>query len=99
MFEEQASEQAREHPNRQEEAWSTTGDPSAAVRGQPAAWDDAMQMRMIKQLLPPGVQHGEEANLGTQVLWIGGQGPRRLGGRAGQAAAQDHLAPLGDRRG
>lgn len=32
----------------------------------------AVQMRMMKQVLAPGVQHGEEANLGAQVLGIGG---------------------------
>jgi len=33
-----------------------------------------MQMRMIEQLLPPGVQHGEETDLCTEVLRIGGDG-------------------------
>ena len=58
-----------------------------------------MQMRMIKQLLPPGVQYGEEADLCTQVLWIGGDGPQGLGGRAEQDVVDDRLVVIGDRRG
>ena len=44
-----------------------------AVRGDPAAWDDAMDMGVVEKVLAPGVEDHQEANLGPQVPWI----PRR----------------------
>jgi hypothetical protein len=57
-----------------------------------------MQMRMIEQLLPPGVQHGEEADLGTEVLGIGGDRTQGLRGRAEQDVVDGCLVVIGDRR-
>ena len=83
MLQEQTAEQAREHAHGQEEAWPA-GDPARAVGDEAAAGDDAMQMRMMEQVLAPGVQHGEEADLGAQMLRIGGDGAQGLGGRLGR---------------
>jgi hypothetical protein len=33
-----------------------------------------MQVGMMQQVLPPSVEHGEKADLGTQVLGIGADG-------------------------
>jgi hypothetical protein len=33
-----------------------------------------MQMGMKKQILPPGVKHGEKADLGAEMFGIGGNG-------------------------
>jgi hypothetical protein len=38
-----------------------------------------MQMRMVQQILSPGVQDGEEADLGAEALGIGGNGLQGLG--------------------
>ena len=73
VFEEQAAEQAGQHAHRQEES-RTAGDPALTVRADAAARYDAMQMGMEKQVLSPTVQDGEEADLGAQVLRIGGDG-------------------------
>jgi hypothetical protein len=45
-------------------------DPVHAVRGEPAAGDDAVQVRMEQQVLSPGVQDGREADLRAQVIGI-----------------------------
>ena len=37
-----------------------------------------MQMRVMQQVLPPGVQHAQEADLRAQMLWIGGDVAQRL---------------------
>ena len=37
-----------------------------------------MNMRMKLQILSPGVQHAEEADLGAEVLGIGGDLQQRL---------------------
>src|SRR5271167_1271614 len=37
-----------------------------------------MNMRMVQQILSPGVQHAEEADFRTEMLRIGGDGVQRL---------------------
>ena len=54
------------------------GDPAFAVGCDPAAGDKAMQMGVVHQVLPSGVQHGQEADLRTEVLGGGGDGAQRL---------------------
>ena len=81
--EEQPAEEAREHAHRQEEA-GPAGDPACAVERRTAAGHDAMDMRMMVQVLAPGVEHGDEADLGAEMLRIGGDGAQRLGRRPEQ---------------
>src|SRR6266566_9100795 len=54
-------------------------------------------MRMVKQVLAPTVEHGEEANLSTQVLGIGGDGAQGLGGGPEQNALDHFLILVGYR--
>ena len=75
--EEQAPEQAREHPHRQEEA-RPAGDPAAAIEGDAAGRHDAVDMRVVVEGLAPGVQHGGDADPGPKVLRIGGDRGQRL---------------------
>ena len=42
------------------------------VGGEAAAGDNAVQVRMVKHLLAPGMEHGEEADGGAEVLRVGG---------------------------
>jgi hypothetical protein len=46
IIEKQSTKQTRQDGDRQEEI-GPTGDPSRAIRGNAAAWNDAMQMRMV----------------------------------------------------
>src|SRR4051812_42196775 len=56
-----------------------------------------MQMRVMQQVRPPGVEHGKEADLGAQVFGVGGDGPEGFG-RGAEENAVDHLLVLvGDR--
>lgn len=55
-----------------------------------------MQVRVVQQVLAPGVQHREEADLGTQVLGIGGDGAQRLGGGAEEQAVDERLVLISD---
>jgi len=43
-----------------------------------------MQMRMVHQVLPPGVENSQETNLRAEMLWIGGDPAQRLGHRPEQ---------------
>ena len=54
---------------------------SACHRRQPATGDDAVDVRMMVQVLPPGVQHRDDTDLGAEMLGIGGDGAQRLGRR------------------
>jgi hypothetical protein len=57
-----------------------------------------MQMRVMKQSGPPGVQHGEEANLRAQVFGIGSYGAQGLG-RGLKEDVVDYLLVLVSDRG
>ena len=45
----------------------------------------------------PGVEHGDEADAGTEMLWIGRDGEQRLGRRAEQQVVDHRLVLTGDR--
>ena len=97
VLEEEATKEAREHAHRQKEAGSTR-DPSRAIGREAAARDDTVQMRMMHQGLSPRVQHGEEADLGAEMLGIGGDGAQGLGGRAKEDAVDLRFVLEGDGR-
>src|SRR5215471_13402096 len=85
---------------RQEEI-APAGDPPGAVGREPATSDDAMQMRMMEERLPPSVEHGQEAELGAEMLGIGGDYAQGLGGGAEEDAVDGCLVLMvdgGDRR-
>jgi hypothetical protein len=52
---------------------------------------------MMQEILPPGVEHGEKANLGTQVLGVGGNGAQRLAHRPEQNVVDVLFILVGDR--
>ena len=78
VVEKQAAEQAREHLHGNQESRAAATDPALLIGGESAARDDAMQMGMVQEILPPGVQDGEEADLGAEVAGIGGNGEQCL---------------------
>src|SRR2546425_144682 len=81
----EAAEQGREHLHRYEEV-AAARNPAIAFWRESAAGYDAMDMRMMIELLSPGVQDGDDADVGTEVLWIGSDRGQRLGhGRKQQA--------------
>jgi hypothetical protein len=47
-------------------------DPALMIGAQTAGRDDAVNMRMVLQLLIPGMQHAEETDLRAEVFRIGG---------------------------
>ena len=87
-FQKQAPEQAAEDSNGEEEP-RAAGDPAVAVRRESAAGHDAVQMGMEQQVLAPGVENGEEADVGAEVLGIASDGEQRLGRGAEQDVVDD----------
>ena len=57
------------------------GNPAVALAGQSPAWDQAVEMEVVAQRLIPGVEHGQQAGLGSQPFGIG-QELLQSGGRA-----------------
>ena len=93
---EQSAEQPRQHAHRQEEAGAAS-DPARAVERGAAAGHHAMDVRMMLQGLAPGVEHRGHADLGAEMLGIGGDGGERLGRGAEQDRIDGGLVLEGDR--
>jgi hypothetical protein len=55
-----------------------------------------MDVRMVVQVLTPGVEHGDEADLGPEVPRIGGDRLQRPGGGAEQDGVDRLLVLEGD---
>ena len=64
-----AAEHTAEHLDGKEEG-AVRGDPAGAVRSKTAGGDHTVDMGMMLQSLIPGMEHAEEADLGTEVTWI-----------------------------
>ena len=63
------------------------------VRRHPASSHDTVSMRVKLQLLIPGVQHAEEADLRAQMTWVAGHFEQRL--RTGmKQQVEDYLLVL-----
>ena len=55
-------------------------------------------MRVMYQVLPPGVQNTNKAQFGAQVLGVGGYGRERLGARLKEERVADPLVLVGHGR-
>src|SRR5262249_36668196 len=64
-------------PHGQEKS-SPAGNPLAAIGRETTTGDHTMQVGMMEQVRAPSVEHGEKADLGTQVLGIRGDGAQSL---------------------
>ena len=52
------------------------------VPGESTAGDDAVDVDMLPEVLPPGVQYHDDAEFGTQVFGVAPEGLEGLGGGA-----------------
>ncbi len=68
--EELAPKQATQDPDGEEEV-GRTEDPAAPIGSQAAGRHHAVDVGMVMEVLAPGVQHGEEPDLGPEVAGIG----------------------------
>ena len=64
-----AAEDTTEHPGGKEEG-AARGYPAGVIRSETASGQHAVDMGMMLQSLVPGVEHAEEANLGSKVPGI-----------------------------
>ena len=61
-----------------------------------APGDEAMDVRMVLQVLAPGMEHGDKADLGAEMTSVGGDPTQRLGGRLEQDRVNRLLVLEGD---
>ena len=71
-FQELAAENFAENPLWEKEAGISRADPAGVIARQAAGGHDAVNVGMMLQLLIPGVEDAEEANLGAETLGVRG---------------------------
>jgi hypothetical protein len=69
--EEKTTEQARQDAYGQEETGARR-DPALSIEREPAAGDDAVKVRVVKEVSSPGVKDGQKADFGAEMLGIPG---------------------------
>jgi hypothetical protein len=77
-LEKQLLEHARQHANGKKRS-RPAGHPTLAVRRNAATRNDTVHVRMMMKVLPPCVQHCGEADVGSKMPGIGGNGGESLG--------------------
>ena len=65
----------------QEEA-ARGSDPSGAIESQAAGGNNVVDMGMMLEVLSPGVEHAEESDIRSHVLWVASQFEHRRGAGA-----------------
>ena len=95
LFQEQAPKQSGQDPYWEEEA-GFARDPTLAIEGEATTRDDAVHMGMMGQGRAPGVQYHGDADVGTEMLWIGSDGEQGLGGGFEQQMVDHRLILIGD---
>src|ERR1035438_413030 len=65
-----AAEESAQNSDRQEEL-PAAGDPAGSVWRESSCRHDAVNMRVVQQVLTPTVHHGQEADLCAEMLRIG----------------------------
>jgi hypothetical protein len=93
-----AAEHTTQHTDREQKGLlklptSLARDPSCSIERETAAWHHAMQVGMMHQVLSPGVKHGQQADIGSQVLGITSHLLKGLGGSPKQNVV-NHLSVL-----
>jgi hypothetical protein len=83
-------EEFRQDPYGEEESFST-GNPALFFRGQATAGNDTVDMGMIQEILSPGVDNSDEAEVCPETLWIPGQFQKGLGDRAKEEVIEDFV--------
>ena len=92
-FKKLAAENFTEHPLREKEAVISRAHPAGVIARQAAGGNHAVNVGMMLQLLIPGVENTEEADLGAEMLGVRGDFDECLCAAAEQQSV-DHLFVL-----
>ena len=58
------------------------------VEGEPTGGDQAMQVRMVAQVLAPGMEYGEDPDACPEMAWISGDLQQGFGGGTKQQVVE-----------
>jgi len=89
-IQELASEQGRDHPDRDEKPFAA-GDPSASVGGESAPGDNTMDVGMVHEVLAPSMENTDHSYRCPEMFWVLCEFRECLGGRAKKQIVQDPL--------
>ncbi len=92
-----ATEDTAQRHDRQEKALGAV-DPTRSIWRQPTCGNDVMDVWVVLQVLSPGVQHAEEANIGAEVPGIAGQLEHGFSAGTVEQVVDDPLVPERQRR-
>ena len=88
-------EDPTQHADRKEEA-PLARHPGAPVGSEAPSRDDAVQVRMVDEGLPPGVEHGEEPDAGPEEAGVGSHIEQRGGSGPKEQVVEDARMGKGD---
>jgi hypothetical protein len=91
-----AAKDAAEDLDREEEGILGMN-PAGVAWVETAGGNDAVEMRMQSQVLSPGVQNAEEADLGSEVLGVGRNFEHGLSAGAEEQIVEQSWMPLTER--
>jgi hypothetical protein len=91
----EAAKQSREHLNAEEVTWPARY-PALTVGREAATRYDTMNVGMMDERRAPSVQHHGDADLGAQMLGIGGNREQGLRCRLEQGVVDHRLIGVGD---
>ena len=64
-----AAEDATQNTNGEEEL-PRCSDPTGAIEGDATGWNDAVDVRMMLEVLTPGMEHAKQTDVGSEVLRV-----------------------------
>jgi hypothetical protein len=92
-----ATKYAPQYSNGKEEAW-VRSNPASVIAGESAGGNDTVDMRVKLEFLIPGMEHAEEADLGSEMSGIASHFEQCLGTGLEQEMVQDLFVVQGERR-
>jgi hypothetical protein len=95
--EELAAEDEGEGSHGEEKPRRPRPDPARPVGGQPATGDETVEVQMLRQILPPRVQDGGDADRAAEMPRVSPKGEERVGGRSKQQRIDHARIPLSQR--
>ena len=91
-----AAEDLRERGRGEQEPVAHGGEPAPPVRAQAAVGDDAVDMDVLSQVLPPGVQHHGDAEFAAEPAGVAAELEQSPGGGLEQQPVDERRVGLGN---
>jgi hypothetical protein len=90
-----ASEHFAKYLHGQKESF-VCGNPGGLIESQTSGWNNAMDMRVMLQVLAPRMQNAQKANIGAEIQWIRRNLQQRCRAGTKQQTIQDALVLISE---